>query len=263
MPQKTVSIRGGRERVDLIEDGSGPDLLYLHGLWGLRPGDPLLDALTKTHHVIAPRLPGLGESTGDDDIVDLFGLLYYLLDLLDELRVRDATVVAHSLGGLIAPELLAMQPDRFNKLVLIAPFGLWNDAYPNEDIFTFKDKPEELKTRVFHDPEHAAAVEMFTPTVAPEDSTRVLVEQAKIYQTSAKYLWPIPDRGLRKRAHRVLAPTLIAWGRHDHVSPVEYAEDFKGLLPNATVQILEQSGHYPQIEEAEALASAVSGFLDG
>jgi len=262
MPEKTVAIRGGREHVDVIEAGSGPDLLFLHGLWGLRADDALLQALAKTHRVVAPHLPGLGKSSGDEEIVDLWGLLYYLLDLLDALNVRDATVVAHSLGALIAPELVAMQPDRFRRLVLIAPFGLWNAAHPNEDIFVQKDRPDELKARVFHDPTHPAAIEMFSPTVAAEDNTRVLVERARLYQTAAKYLWPIPDRGLRKRAHRVTLPTLIAWGRHDRVSPVEYAEDFEALFPQATVQIFEQSGHYPQIEEAGALIAAVTGFLD-
>lgn len=263
MPEKSVAIRGGREHVDVIEQGSGPDLLFLHGIWGLSPDDALLQALAKTHHVIAPRLPGLGKSTGDDDIIDVWGLLYYLLGLLDELKVHDAAIVAHSLGSIFGPELIAMQPDRFTRLVLIAPFGLWNDAYPNEDVFVIKDKPEELKARVFHDPAHPAAVAMFTPETAPEDTTRVLVERAKLYQTAAKYLWPIPDRGLRKRAHRVTVPTLIAWGRHDRVSPVQYADDFKALFKHAQMQIFEQSGHYPQIEDADALQAVVTEFLSG
>ena len=261
MPEKTIAIRGGKEQVDLIEDGSGPDLLYLHGLWGLNAEDPLLQALAQSHHVIAPRLPGLGRTTGDDAIVDLWGLLYYMLDLLDALNVQDATVVAHSLGSLIGPELIAMQPARFTTLVLIAPFGLWNDSYPNEDIFTFKDKPEELKVRVFHEPQHPQAVAMFSPEVAPEDNTRVLVERAKIYQTAAKYMWPIPDRGLRKRVHRVKVPTLLAFGRHDRVSPVEYAEDFRALFADAQVRVFEHSGHYPQLEETDALVAAVTEFV--
>jgi pimeloyl-ACP methyl ester carboxylesterase len=257
MQETSVAIRNGRETVELLEAGTGPDLVFFAGAGGVT-WDPFLDALSQSYHVIAPRLPGTGQSTGDDGILDIHDLIYYLLDLLDTLNVNDAVLMGHSLGGMIAAELATAHPHRFRRVVLIAPTGLWNERYPNEDFFLYRNMPQEMAVRAFHDP---SALPRPEPPTDPDVIQQATVTQAKLMTVAAKYLWPIPDKGLKKRAHRISAPTLLLWGTSDRIVAPSYADDFKALLPNATVKLFDKSGHMPHIEQRDEVLAAIKQFL--
>ena len=74
-------------------------------------------------------------------------------------------------------------------------------------------------------------------------------------------VWPIPDKGLKKRLHRVTAPTLILWGEQDGLVPPVYASEFENAITDARVELIAGAGHLPQMEQFEQTASAVRGFL--
>src|SRR5690349_16854955 len=120
--------------VEVGELGSGPPLLYLHGIWDAHD-ERFLAELARTHCVVRPHLPGFGRSTGDQHLHDVHDAIYYLLDVLDALELRDLPLAGHCLGGMFAAELAAVQPRRFTRLALIAPFGLWDPAHPTLDFF--------------------------------------------------------------------------------------------------------------------------------
>ena len=129
MTERSISVRDGRFRVDVLEGGSGPKLLYLHGIGGLDQ-NPFLEILAKRHSVVAPRTPGFGESTGTEALDDIHDLVFFYLDFLDELGLSNLPIVGHSLGGMFAAELAAAQPERFTHVALVSPFGLWADDDP-------------------------------------------------------------------------------------------------------------------------------------
>ena len=56
-------------------------------------------------------------------------------------------------------------------------------------------------------------------------------------------------------------PTLLVWGRHDHIFPPSHAEEAARRIPDAGVEIFEDSGHTPQMEEPERFNQLVLGFL--
>jgi pimeloyl-ACP methyl ester carboxylesterase len=226
-PQESfVELRDGRFKIRLLEAGSGPPLLFLHGAGGLF-WDPLLDALAATHRVLAPEHPGAGESQGLEHVEDLWDLVLYYNELLDVLGVDTAPVVGHSFGGMVAAELAATSPHRVERLVLIAPVGLWRDDHPVPD-----------------------------PT-DPEQLLRASLTAASILQ----FIWPLPDKGLKKRLYRVAAPTLLVWGAEDRLVHPAYAEDFRALIDGAEVRILDGVGHVPQLEAPEATSAVIAGFL--
>ena len=78
-----------------------------------------------------------------------------------------------------------------------------------------------------------------------------------------KFIWPIPDRGLTKRIHRITMPTLLLWGDSDGMVPMKYAEAFQSLLPNASLKVIEKAGHLPQDERPAAVVDAILPFLRG
>ena len=115
-------------------------ILFLHGAGGLF-WDPFLDALAAGHRVIAPEHPGAGDSQGLEHVEDVWDLVLYYNELLDALGVARATLVGHSFGGMVAAEIAANNPERVDRLVLIAPIGLWLDEHPVPDISGIPPEP--------------------------------------------------------------------------------------------------------------------------
>ncbi len=258
METRTVAVREGAFGTLVQEHGTGEPALYLHGPWDWN-GSPLLEHLGKQHRVVAPRLPGFEDSSGGEHLLDLNDLLYYYLDLLDELGLESLPVIGHSLGGMIAAELAAMQPRRFTKLVLLAPFGLWNAAHPLPDLFAFT--PRELAPALFHEPDAPRAAAVLLPPEEAESRMAFQLARARAMATSAKYLWPIPNRGLKSRLHRVRMPTLLVWGEHDGVIPPRTARDFQASLPHARLAEIRGAAHLPQIERPDELSEVIADFL--
>lgn len=256
MATRTVSVRSGMFKVEVREEGSGEPLLYLHGMQGA--SDPIIEALARQHRVIAPVHPGFGESSGDEHLLDIHDLIYYYLDFMDAEGLRSLPIAGHSLGGMFAAELAAVQPERFTKVVLIAPLGLWNEEYPVPDFFVAS--PTDLAAMTWHDPASAAAKAAMT-IPANEGEVAAMLERVKSMRIAAKYLWPLPNKGLAKRAHRISAPTLLVWGASDGLSPTPYARDFQRLIRGARVEIIEEAGHVPQVEQPAATVERIEAFL--
>ncbi len=265
MNERSVSVRDGEFQVDVLEGGQGDPLLFLHGVTGLE-WTPFLERLSDGHHVVAPRTPGFGESTGTEKLDDIHDLVFFYLDLLDELGLSGLPLIGHSLGGMFAAELAATQPGRFSHVALASPFGLWDDANPVTDLFSIS--LPELAQAMYANAKSEAAVAVATapqarmtevdPTTDEGRATiNYLVERAKSMSTAAKYLWPIPNRGLIKRLHRVRQPALVIWGESDGIVPPLYAEQFAAQMPNATVQIVPEAAHMVVDEQSDHVTDLI------
>jgi pimeloyl-ACP methyl ester carboxylesterase len=258
MQTQHVAVRDGAFNTEVWEAGSGAPVLYLHGE-GRPTWTPFHDALARRHRVIAPLHPGYGGSTGNEKLQDLTDLLYYYLDFLDQLGLRGLPLIGHGLGGMVAAELAAVQPDRFTALVLVAPMGLWLPDDPVQDFFVMT--PAELAAALYHDPASPAARAASETPTEGDALIEFHLERAKSLATAAKYLWPIPNRGLAKRTHRIAAPTLIVWGASDGIASPRYAEALRERIAGARVTIVEEAGHLPHEEQPAKLAEIVSAFL--
>lgn len=108
------------ERVAYVDEGRGEVLLLLHGMAGSsQTWRSVIKPLSRQFRVIAPDLPGHGESTKPRSDYSLGAFAALLRDLLDELGVSRATIVGHSLGGGVAMQLLYQHPDYAQRLILI------------------------------------------------------------------------------------------------------------------------------------------------
>ena len=79
--------------------------------------------------------------------------------------------------------------------------------------------------------------------------------------TAAKYLWPIPNKGLSKRLHRLTQPTLLIWGAQDAICPPAYGVDFMDVLAHATLHLVPRAAHMVHVEQPDAVAELVAGFV--
>ncbi len=258
--EQTISVWQKRVRMRVLSDGAGPAVVFFHGPWGLT-WDPFLDELAQRFTVYAPEHPG---TTPDapDDIHHLDGLWDLVLcydELLTALALEAPALVGHSFGGMMACELAAAYPRRARRLALIAPIGFWRDGEPIVNWMALN--PAELPRHLFRDTDSDAAQRMFGPSEPPEAAAAARVRLMWAMGTTGKFIWPLPDKGLKKRIHRVTAPTRLIWGKDDRLVPPVYAEEFTTRIPGARVHMIDGAGHAPHLEQPDAVASAVREFL--
>lgn len=249
-----------RLAIDTLEAGSGKPLLFLHGAGGLA-WDPYLDALARQRRVIAPYLPGTSKSNDISQIRDLWDLVLGYYDLLDALRIDRADIIGHSMGGMIACEMAATDQSRVARLIAIAPAGLFDMDNPMPDIFAMR--PEELARRVLVDPHSELARMLGALPDDLDEQVEVLIQRLSTLNAAAKFLWPIPDKGLIRRLPRIKAPTLILWGGQDGLIPVSYGETFRTSIPNARLEVLDQASHLVQLERMPDAISLTLEALQG
>ncbi|MET3504000.1 alpha/beta fold hydrolase [Halalkalibacter oceani] len=257
---ETVNVRDNISAKVLIA-GEGKPLVYLHGAGGLQ-WDGYLDRLAEHYKVYAPYHIGTGGSLGKDEIRDWWDLVLYYYELFDALGLEQVDIIGHSFGGMVAAELAATNPERVTNLVLVCAAGLWLDEAPVKDVFTMLNTPDVLFQHLFADL-HSPAAQAFA-NAAPEDEREridFMVAQNTAAAEAAKFMWGIPDKGLSRRIHRVKANSCIIWGAKDALVPVDYAYEYHKKLPGSQVVIMENSGHYPQAEELDAVVDATLQFL--
>jgi pimeloyl-ACP methyl ester carboxylesterase len=257
---ETVDVRHCDFEAKVKVAGSGPPVVYLHPAGG-PAWDPFLDALAGRHTVYAPDHPG----TGDTDrnaihrIPSLWDLVLIYDELLDALGLERVPLVGASFGGMVACEVAAHRRAAITALVLLDPIGLWRDDAPVAQYMTMT--PDELAGVLFSDPSGMPAQAALALPSGLDERAIAMADLVWAMGATGKFVWPIPDKGLSRRLHRVTAPTLIVWGEADRlVSPV-YAQEFADHLGDARVEMIPAAGHVPQLERLDVVAPLVLDFL--
>ena len=162
---------------------------------------------------------------------------------------------------MLAAELAAQRPQAVENLVLISPVGLWREDAP----YTVADwcalGPDEILDVLFYDKHHPRVTRRMSPPSGKDAEALWMVNFIWTLGCTAKVIWPIPDKGLRKRIHRVGAPSLVVWGENDRLIPPVYAEEFRKSLGNAQILMLPKCGHEPPLEQCETLLTKVEEFF--
>ena len=255
--------------------GSGPPVVVLHGGPGashdyLRPGFDLL-ALGRTLVYYDQR--GGGRSPVARDVP--VGWQEHVADL-DALRERwgqeRLTICGYSWGGLLAMLYAVTHPARVERLALVSPAPAWRDARQQfEDTFARRNLDPALQAERVRlrdsglresDPE-AFQRRLFELSVVPyfvdPERVRELTPFRIVHRTQQEVWSSLGDYDLRPGLARLDVPALVLHGRED-VIPCEAAETAARLL-RAEWHLLSPCGHCPHVEQPEAFARAVGGFL--
>lgn len=268
-----ISIKGAeREEVVKVWDdqidlkvkvaGSGPALVYFHPAGGLY-WDQFLDRLAETYTVYAPEMPGtsVGDPYAIHKVDTYWDLLLLYQEALGKLGIENPIAVGQSMGGMVACDLEANYPGLFKNLVCLDPVGLWRDDAPVMTADLYSAPPEKVPGMLFKNPGLPAVQKMLALPEDPEQIPPYIAQAVWTLGVTGKFLWPFPDQGLGKRLHRVKAPTLVVWGKDDALVPVVYAEEFGKHIANSRVEIIDDCGHIPQVEQLEKTCELVQDFL--
>ena len=239
--------------------GKGKKLCFLGGAGGLKKWTPFLDKLAETRKVIAPSLPGFPGGTSAESLDQLMEYILASCDVLEAADCLDSDIAGASFGATIAAEIAAFWSDNVKKLVLIAPFGIYDDANPVADIFA--QKPGGMASVLSEKPD---VLNEWLAAPGGVDPSEWEIETLYANMATANLLWPLGDTKIKQRLWRITAPTLVLWGENDRVMAPSYAKLFQSAIgKNAKSKAIKKAGHMAEFDEPGAVAKAVSGFLTG
>lgn len=261
-----------------LSAGQGPPLLLIHGI-----GDSsstwlsVVESFATEFTVIAPDL--LGHGLSDKPRADYSVAAYAngMRDLLSVLEIDRVTVIGHSLGGGVAAQFAYTFPERCERLVLVGTGGVARSvslllrlaAAPNADLLmpTFGSPVFRLGARL------AAGALRLLGTDLGRDTEEIL----KVFDS-------LPDAASRRAILRTLRsgvdwrgqvitmldrayltegmPTLLLWGAHDAIIPVEQAYLAAAAMPGSRLEIFEDAGHFPHHSDPQRFTKVVRAFLE-
>jgi pimeloyl-ACP methyl ester carboxylesterase len=265
--QRWVRIDG--RQVNVVELGSGPPVVFIHGLSGSwQNWLEQLPVLAREHHVIAFDLPGFGASEMPARKISISGYGRFVNALLGELGVGSAA------GGFIGIEVAIRFPERVERLVLVSAAGLSIQYLRKERALAVLGVVENrlaaysgwLASRSDALSRRRGARRMIFGIVAhrPDRLPGPLV--AEQIRGSGKLgfvpaLDALTDYPIRDRLGEIACPTLIVWGAQDKLVPARDADEFARLIPNARKVVWADTGHVAMIERPAAFNALLEAFL--
>jgi pimeloyl-ACP methyl ester carboxylesterase len=261
-----------------LEAGTGPPVVLLHGLGATNASMlPTLADLSHDHRVLAPDLPGFGDSAKPVQSYDPAFYARWLMAFLDAVGAPRAVVVGNSMGGRIAIELALQAPERVDRLVLFAPsmaFKRFREATTLVRLVASEiaampmvvprplvlaalrlmfARPERLR-----DAWYAAAADEFVRVFATARGRMAFFSAARqIYLEEAH-----GEHGFWERLSALTTPALFIWGERDQLVPSRFAPHVEAALPGARSVVFEDCGHVPQFEHPGRTHQLVREFLE-
>jgi pimeloyl-ACP methyl ester carboxylesterase len=239
-------------QLDIEESGKGRPLLFLHPGEGLRPAAGWLTALARSFRVIAPHHPGWGGSALPDWIGTVDDLAYLYLDLIRDLRLDGVTLVGNDLGGWIAAEMAVRDSRGLSGLVLADPVGIKLGGVLDRDIADMHSlPPAEVARLAWADPD----LGRIDYNALPDTELAAIARGREAW---ALFGWKpyMHNPRLRRWLHRIDVPTKLIWGARDGIVSLDYAEGWRREIAGATLEVIDDAGHYPHWEQPEAFARA-------
>jgi len=266
---------GGHE-VNVVELGSGPAIVFVHGLAGSWTNwlENICE-FTRDHRVIAFDLPGFGASQAPSGTISIAGYARAVEGLFAALGIERAAVVGNSLGGLVSCEFALTYPQRVERLCLVAAAGLSISRLPIEPALRalvgleglvsfyggliaarsvpFSRRARLRKLLLWHAFAH--------PDRLPPALTAEVIAGAgrPSLLPGLRAMTGYPNRD---RVGEIACPTLIVWGANDRLVPLRDADEFERRIAGSRKIVYPETGHVPEIERPVCFNEDLRAFLE-
>lgn len=220
-------------------------LILLHGWGGKKQYWSQLESQLKgTAKTLALDLPGFGDEKLVEDDWGVPEYANWVIELIKREKYEDVILVGHSFGGRVAAEIAANHPKWLSGLILDASPCLYrpsNSTLLKIRVYKLLKNmlPQPLKT-------------LFYPSDLKDANERKL---GKVFRTVVNY-----DQTQQLKAIQV--PTLMIWGENDTEVPLRIAIEMRELISNSSLEIFENSGHFPLLDKASKYVDIVRTFIN-
>lgn len=244
--------------INYIDVGEGEPIVILHG-WGsnINVHQSMINLLCTKYRVIAPDLPGFGESDEPKEPWDVDRYVDFLLDFLSEYGFTKINLLGHSFGGRVIIKLCARElPFEIEKVVLVDSAGVKPE----------KTAAQKLKQKGFK------IGKKLLSTKAAETLFPDALENLRKKNGSADYnaaspvmrstLVKVVNEDLCELMPCVKCPTLLMWGTNDDATPLSDGQKMEKLMPESALVTFQGAGHYSFIDCMAHFNSVLASFMN-
>ena len=242
------------------DTGSGIPLVLVHGFLGSSDmWNPQINFFKNNFRVIAPALPGFGNSGTINSCDSIECMATAVLNLLEKKKIKNFNLLGHSMGGMIVQEMARITGEKILKLICYGTGPRGNIPGRFE---TIDESRKKLKINGLKATAHRIAKTWFIK----EDKSKFfyLCDEAG-KQTSMK----ATDNGLIamknwngvKNLRNIKNETLIVWGDKDKAYNFNQVETLSNNIPNSSLRIIKNCSHNVHLEKPDEFNTIVSEFL--
>ena len=235
-----------------IEEGNGPILLLLHGLFGaLSNWVDVVERFSKNYTVIIPLMPIYTLPLLNTNVK---ALAKFVDEFITYKNLSDIVLIGNSLGGHVALVYVKDHADKVKALVLTGSSGLYENAmggsFPRREDYDFIKQKVEV---TFYDPK-TASKELVDECFAIVNDKGKLIRILSLAKSAIRH-------NMSDDLKNMHVPTCLIWGKQDIVTPPEVAEEFHRLLPVNDLFWIDQCGHAPMMEKPQEFNEVLDKWL--
>ena len=208
-------------------------------------------------HALAVDLPGFAGSASLPGPYTMEAFADAVAALLDARGLAPVVLVGGSMGGVVAQHVALRHPQKLERLLLVA-----TGAYTADPAGALA-RTERLAAARWDEEAVRPIVAGFfrTPPSAERMAEYVRIARAASHDAAVEAARSNARNNVLERLGEIRVPTLIIQGRHDTARTVAHGEEMRERLPHARLEVLEDSGHTPQLEESDAFHRLALPFL--
>lgn len=246
--------------------GHGEDLILLGGMTSNHLGwNAVMPFLIKDYKVLRPDNRGAGQSEAPSEHYTIAEMAEDIIALMDLLQIQKASIIGHSMGGMMLQYLLLHHPQRICKAVISSS----SSKVPETSIFSIQTRMKLMQAKL----DKELMIELSFPWLFSsefmsdkkrvQDTINVMMNnpypQTPVgYEGQGRAVAHFDYRGKLKN---VSTETLVLVGKEDLMTPVCCSEYIHQQMPSSSFKVIEKVAHIPQIESPAKTAEIILDFL--
>ncbi len=237
-----------------IEEGNGPVLLLLHGLFGaLSNWVDVVERFSKNYRVVIPLMPIYTLPVLNTNVK---ALAKFVRDFIDYKNYSDIILIGNSLGGHVGLVYIKDHPEKVKAMVLTGSSGLYENAmggsFPRREDYDFIKQKVEV---TFYDPK-TATKELVDECYGIVNDKGKLIRILSLAKSAIRH-------NMSEDLKDMKIPACLIWGKQDTVTPPDVAEEFHRLLPMSDLFWIDKCGHAPMMEQPHEFNDVLDKWLNG
>lgn len=245
-------------QVNFEDRGEGDLVLILHG-WGsnITLHENMINLLSSKYHVVAPDMPGFGESEEPkepwcvDDYVD------FILEFLSRFEFEKLTVLGHSFGGRVIIKMCSRKlPFEIEKVILVDSAGVMPEKSTSQKL---KQKSYKAAKKIL---QSGAVSKLFPDALENLRRKNGSADYNAASPVMRQTLVKVVNEDLCDLMPNVKAPTLLIWGKDDDATPLSDGQKMEKLMPESALVTLENAGHYSFLQQQGIFNRVLASFMN-